>query len=214
MSDSRDTGARSSLWVWISICVVLAAMPLVRFATRRARAPLPVLYSIPSWALTDQRSAPFGTAQLQGHSYVVDFVFTTCLSACPILSARMASLQPRIERIAGAPRLVSITVDPQNDTPERLQTYARRFRAREGTWTFVTGPEASVLGVLEHGFRVAVESPPRGPHGEFNPLDLAHSNRFLLIDGRGRLRGTYAADQNTEIDRLVADLALLSTERN
>jgi cytochrome oxidase Cu insertion factor (SCO1/SenC/PrrC family) len=59
---------------------------------------------------------------------------------------------------------------------------------------------------------VGLELPARGPHGEFNPIELAHSNRFALVDGQGRLRGSYEVDGTEGLDRLERDVQSLLHE--
>src|SRR5262249_36823101 len=156
---------------------------------RTRAAALPVLWQMPEWRLVDQSGRAFGSAELRGKVYVANFIFTSCVASCPRLSARMARLQARLGNLARAGHLVSVSVDPADDTPARLREYGARFHQDPGLWTFVTGPEDAVARAVDYGFRVGVERPARGLHGEFNPIELAHSNRFALVDTRGRLRG-------------------------
>lgn len=80
---------------------------------------------------------------------VVDFIFTTCTTVCPILSAKLARLQARLgDRLEREVRLVSVTIDPARDTPVRLKAFAARFGARPG-WTWLTGEVAAVERVLK-----------------------------------------------------------------
>ena len=88
----------------------------------------------------DERGAPFANDAMLGHVSVVDFVFTRCPSSCPRLTARMGELQARLKKDGSDARLVSFSVDPENDTPPVLAAYAAKAGAEPGRWTFVTGP--------------------------------------------------------------------------
>lgn len=74
---------------------------------------------------------------------VVDFIYATCTTICPVLSAGFSSLQKKLAADAKTPRLVSITIDPDHDTPAIMKEYLRRYRARKG-WDFLTGSRADV----------------------------------------------------------------------
>jgi protein SCO1/2 len=189
-------------------------VPLARTVLHPYRPPLPVLWQMPEWRLTDQNGAAFGASELRGRVYVADFIFTTCTYSCPRLTSRMALVQDRVRRLHGAAHLVSVSVDPVTDTPERLRAFAERYHADPALWTFVTGPEDAVVRAVSQGFREGLAMPQRGPHGEFNPVELAHSNRFALVDARGRLRGSYVALDDAELDRLMDDVGRLAAERD
>jgi protein SCO1/2 len=199
-------------WFWLVVIALVFLVPLARTFARGAPPPLPTLWIMPEWRLTDQRGRLFGSAELRGRVYVANFIFTTCTWSCPRLTSRMAVLQSRVRHLGPAVHLVSVSVDPTNDTPARLLAYATRYHADESRWTFVTGPEDTVLRAVSDGFRVGVVMPRRGPAGEFNPVELAHSNRFALVDARGRMRGAYDVDDEG-LARLVRDVARLAAER-
>ncbi len=89
------------------------------------------------------------TDLLRGHSVVISVFFTTCSGACPVINGALAKLQDRIaDRLDKDVRLLSITVDPENDTPEKLKEYAARFKARKG-WYFLTGTQDDVTAALK-----------------------------------------------------------------
>ena len=171
-----------------------------------------MLWQLPAWQLVDQSARPFGSRDLAGKVYIANFVFTSCVASCPRLTRQMSHFQPDVQAMHGRARLVSISVDPTNDTPQRLREYAERYGADPSVWTFLTGPADEVMRAVEQGFRIGVQQPARGPHGEFNPIELAHANRFALVDGRGRLRGSYDADDDGT-SRLMSDARSLLEER-
>lgn len=166
---------------------------------------LPEMLPIGEFALTDQDGRAFGSAELRGKVWVADFIFTSCPDICPVMSTQMANLH---RRIADADvRFVSITVDPERDTPEVLREYAARFRA-DSRWRFLTGEAAVVRRTIEQGFRLPVGDREARPGGGY---DILHGSRFALVDRRGILRGLYETDAEG-LERLERDVARLLRE--
>jgi protein SCO1/2 len=200
-----------SPWFWVALVLVVFAVPLVRTFRRAHAHPVGVLWPLPDWTLTDQNGQPYGARNLHGKVYIANFIFTSCALECPRLTREMGHLVPQLSRFGDRVHFVSISVDPTTDTPERLRTYMARYHADPQRWTFVTGPEDAVMQAVTAGFRVGVEQPPRAADGTFNPLDLAHSNRFALVDAQGQLRNTYEADP-AGVQQLLEDVATVVAE--
>lgn len=184
---------------------VAAALALLGCA-RRAQ-PLPVLGQVPAFHLVDERGAAFTDAAMKGHASVVDFVFTRCPSSCPRLTARMGELQGRLAKDASPVRLVSISVDPENDTPPVLAAYAAKAGADLARWSFVTGPADDVTRAVVLGFKVSAEKVTTGA-GDY---DVTHGDWFVLVDASGAIRGYYPTEEAADFDRLVADAENLET---
>lgn len=172
---------------------------------RRPQTPLAVYGRVPTFQLVDQRGAPFTDGSMAGHVSVVDFIFTRCASSCPRLTARMVDLQGRLARAGSKARLVSFTVDPENDTPAVLSDYAARNGADPARWSFVTGPVDSVKTAVVSGFKIAMDKLPTGA----NDTDVTHGDWFVLVDATGKLRGYYTTDAPADVDRLTTDVARL-----
>ncbi|HEY8432105.1 MAG TPA: SCO family protein [Sandaracinaceae bacterium] len=168
--------------------------------------PLPELVPIGEFALVDQDGRPFGNDDLRGKVWIVDFVFTSCRNACPVLTTQMANLHRRID--SPDVRFVSVSVDPATDTPERLREYAARFRADTSRWTFLTGDPATVRLTIERAFRQPVGERTELGEGGY---DILHANRFMLVDRRGMLRGLYETDAEG-LERLERDALRLVAE--
>lgn len=133
------------------------------------------------FSLTDQAGGPFSSEAERGRVLVVNFIYTSCRDACPLLTAKLALIQRRLAGVQGV-RLVSITVDPTRDTPAVLARYAAPFGAVPERWVFLTGTAAEVAAVLD-AFGVTVRSVP----GE----SLDHTVVAVLVDGQGRRRFSY-----------------------
>src|SRR5258708_18251527 len=128
----------------LGLVVVALAGPVAAHDPPAARAPSPlsaarhlaVIKPAPDFALPDLDGRVVRLADLRGRVALVSFVYTRCLTACPLLTARLALLQRRAAALPSAERpvLVSITVDPERDTPERLRQYAEQFGVDRTSW--------------------------------------------------------------------------------
>ena len=123
--------------------LLVAVVSTAAIAMLRRKVELPRYGAVPTFTLADGAGQPFGTQQLDGHVWVADFIFTTCPEICPRMTEEMSRLQTWLinRGLDGRLRLLSVSVDPERDTPEKLRTYAHQFHARPDTWTFVTGPQ-------------------------------------------------------------------------
>ena len=164
--------------------------------------PLPILGQVPAFHLTAQSGQPFDSASLSGHIWVADFIYTTCPGPCPMMSSRMTRLQSSTTETPDV-KLISFTVDPENDTPAVLTEYGKHFKADPARWTFLTGDRA-VLNVLGlNAFHL-------------NSVDgsLVHSTRFTLVDRQARIRGYYSSEEDGFLPKLLHDLRQLEAEKS
>src|SRR6516162_4764011 len=168
---------------------------------RNPDAPLPVLWPVPAYRLVDQDGQTRTPDELRGSVWIADFIFTSCKSVCPVLSAKMVQLQ----RAIPDPRLkfVSFSVDPDRDTPEALRPYAKRWAPEASRLTVLLTTHQS-LAELSKGMKTFVERQP-------DPDATVHSAELFLIDGKGQVRGIYATDGDS-FDALVPDARRLLAE--
>lgn len=167
---------------------------------RQTSEPLPVLGQSSGFQLTDQNGRPFTADHLKGKIWVADLIFTSCGGICPVMSRNMAALQ-RSYNLEDRVEFVSVSVNPDTDTPEILQQYAARFQANSKKWHFLTGNIEAIQRLAVEGFKLGtVENP------------VFHSAYFVLIDGEGRIRGYYEGTESAGIRKLFRDLAKLLKE--
>jgi protein SCO1/2 len=190
---------------WLAVVALGVAIPVLGQVLRRPAPPLPHLGALPEFRLTDQEGRPFGAAELRGKVWVAGFIFTRCPTICPAISARMAHLQHRARGIEERFRLVSFSVDPAYDTPERLAAYARQYRASPRMWKMLTGSFDAMKATVEEGLKIAMGSPA----GEQDFASLFHGTHFVLVDADLQIRGYYDSSAAEVEDRLLHDAAML-----
>ena len=194
------------------VCMVVTLAGAAQLWSARAIA-LPELGTIPAFALTDEHGAELSRAALLGKITVVDFVFTSCSSACPLLSAELARLQVDVKRrgLAERVRLLSISVDPERDTTPRLLELATRYGADPAMWHFVRGDEQSLRRVVVDGMKQIMDR--AADPSEKDGFTLLHGTRFVLVDEHARIRGFYDANDAPEMLRLREELTALANGR-
>jgi cytochrome oxidase Cu insertion factor (SCO1/SenC/PrrC family) len=119
---------------------------------------LPVYGAVPDFTLTDQSGRSVRRADLEGRVWVANFIFTNCPDECPLMTAEMAQLQSDLAHVPDL-RLVSISVDPERDTPAVLSQYADRFNADPTRWLFLTGDKRAIYRLAKEGFRLGIVDP-------------------------------------------------------
>ena len=185
---------------WIVAMILTASVPVAHALFRELPDPPKVYYPLPEFELISDKNHAYGSADLRGKVWVASFAFTSCPSVCPRLMERMAEVQHRT-RNAPAVRLVTFSVDPETDTPQRLREYAKRFKASPARWTFLTGDSSVIQETVVKGFKLAVGE-------KESAFQILHSERFVLVDREGRIRGYYEASDEG-IEALARDISLV-----
>jgi protein SCO1 len=180
------------IWVGLALSTALLLLAcllgLLKIQARLGKA-LPVYGQVSDFNLTNQNNEPISLATLRGHVWVGDIIFTRCPGPCLKMTRQMKELQQALPSTSQA-RLVTLTTDPEFDSPSVLQTYARRFEADPQRWLFLTGTKKEIAALAVGSLKLtAVE---KKPDERQSPDDLfIHSTIFVLVDKRGQLRGIY-----------------------
>lgn len=156
--------------------------------------------------MTDSQGKPFDSRALAEKVWVVDFIYTSCPAACPMMTAKMRSVEKKV-RNASDVRLVSISVDPARDTPEALIHFAHQYGGPTPQWIFLTGAPGTVHLLAYTTFHV----------GDVLGK-VEHSTKFMLVDKRGHIRGYYSTlrgeegGERDDMNALLHDIQLLRRE--
>lgn len=194
--------------LWGFLVAVLLAVAVAAVWSRRwsqdANAP-PVLFALPEFTLQNRDGQVVALASLSGEPFVASFIFTRCGGVCPRLTEQMIRLATLVQH-PHLLRRVSITVDPEYDTPPVLAAYARDHGIRDERWLFLTGAPAAVHTLVHDGFKLAVAASDSAQE------PIVHSTRLVLVDRRGRVRGYYEAFEEESVGRLLSDLRAVMRE--
>jgi protein SCO1/2 len=182
----------------VLLSAVLCIITFVISGCAKAPPPLRALPDFALTAVTVDGTSPLDLRALRGRVWIADFVYTSCAGPCPMLTANMAGLQKRLPKSIG---LLSFTVDPDHDAPEVLAVYARRFGADPQRWFFVDGDKPALMRLFRDGFQIGVAESAAAEPGQ----NVAHTTKFVLLDGEGRIRGYYDGDDSAALDKLAAD---------
>jgi protein SCO1/2 len=166
---------------------------------------LPRLFPVPNAALVNENGKPVRLDSNRGYVTVYDFIFTHCAGTCPMMTATMRKVTAKVPREARV-RFVSITVDPDRDTPTVLRDYATRFR-NDPRWTLHTGDKAAIVDLSVNGFKLAAGGPPQ-PGNE----PLLHSSKLIVADRSGTIREYYGALNDDAPEHVAATISDLLRE--
>ena len=162
--------------------------------------PLPILGEIPSFELIDNYGNLFTEENISGKIWVADLIFTTCAGPCPVMSTEMKSVHQTFLENDNI-RMITITVNPDYDTPDILTEYGKRYDADFSKWHFLTGEYDNIQNLIANGFKM----------GDIEEI-VFHSTRFALIDPNMKIRGYYIGTESNDVKKLVRDIKQLGKE--
>jgi protein SCO1/2 len=162
-------------------------------------------WPVPSFSLTSAVEKTVTDKDLRGKVCVLDFFYTTCPGPCPMMTSRLSSLQASVANMPSV-RLISISADPEKDTPEVLRQYAEKFQAGEN-WLFLTGAKPAIHDLANKGFKLSIVEMPEAAES------ITHSTKLVLIDQAGMIRGFYEGAGEDSTPPLLADIQRLLKEQ-
>lgn len=209
--------------VKIGLLIVLLVIPILTFLFLKIfgsnHYTLPVFYAqdsvqvngkykitsahqIPNFHLLNQDAQPVSIAPFKGHILVTDFFFTRCEGICPKMTTQLTRVQEQFKNDNDV-KILSFSVDPAHDNPHVLKQYAAMFNADSTKWTFITGSKDSIYHLAQKGFFLsAMEDQGR-------PLEFIHSEKLVLVDKNGWIRGYYNGTDKDDVDRMITEIKVL-----
>jgi protein SCO1/2 len=180
------------LWLGFSLLTGLLGLAcLLSLLERKSfhHPVLPVIGQIADFTLTNQNGQVTTLADLTNHVWIADIIFTRCAGPCPRMTSQMKSLQDLLPPTSKA-KLVTLTTDPDNDTPSVMKKYADRFGADTNRWTFLTGTKREIAALGSGSLKLS--SVPVKLDEQKDPVDLfIHGTYFVIVDKHSRLRGVF-----------------------
>jgi cytochrome oxidase Cu insertion factor (SCO1/SenC/PrrC family) len=181
-----------TLWIGISCLFGLLGLAYLLSLTELNRvhhhAP-PVLGQIADFTLTNQDGKITTLADLTNRVWVTDIIFTRCAGPCPIMTGEMKKLQGALPSTSEA-KLVTLTTDPDYDSPAVMKRYGNHFGADFNRWTFLTGTKAEIAALASGSLKLSAV--PVKLEDQKSVADLfIHSTYFVVVDKHAQLRGVF-----------------------
>lgn len=164
-----------------------------------------IKHSIPPFKLINQNNDTITNKNLLGSIYVADFFFTSCPSICPKVKVEMLKIYDEFLQESNF-KMVSHTMDPKRDTPEKLKTYSKNLDVNTDKWMFLTGLQDDLMEVSNEGYFVAATEDSTALGG------FEHSGRIMLIDKKGHIRGYSLGTKPNETPLLIKKIKQLLKE--
>lgn len=187
---------------WILFVGTLWAIPLGRSLTRDLPAPPAMLGQLPAFELTTENGETLTPMSARGRMWIVQFATLDAVQDDTAWVAAHLRLQHRLRFMSDSARILTVTVDPEHDTRERLAAFSLMHRVNPAQWTMATGRTADLHAALSDELRQQRAEVPAD-------ATLATTGYFVLIDPDLRVRGYYPPDQ-AGMDALIADCGLIA----
>lgn len=199
------------VWGFLTAVVLGLVAAWLLFRDQNNTPPLPVLGSIPAFQLTDQAGRAFTEADLRNHVAVFNIIFTRCGGPCPRITAEMKQIQDAISPDLPV-RFISLTSDPEHDTPEKLRDYGARYQADFTRWRFVTGGKRELYDFAIKGLHFTVIDNQEAASRSLEDLFI-HSLKFVLVDGEGRIRAYLDGGETETVETVLSAARRLLREK-
>lgn len=172
-------------------------------------------HRLPEFSWTNQLGQKVSWKDVRGKVVVVDFFFTHCPTICPALTKSMKRFQDGVtnskrvgDKTPDFLHLISLSIDPERDSVERLKMWADRFQVNPDQWWLLTGPKKEIYDMIIKEMKIPVED------GQGIDTNFIHTDHFVLIDSNRYVRGYYHGLDSTSMSRLSEDIILLTLEKD
>jgi protein SCO1 len=162
-------------------------------------------YTIEDFELVNQDGNRKSFHEWKGQIIVANFFFSHCPVVCPKMTANLQKINSQFQQ-EKAFHIISISIDPERDSAAQLKKYATRFSINTGKWDLLTGDKKEIYRLARNSFMVIATD------GDGGPNDFIHSNKLVLIDKIGRIRGFYDGTDESAINNLSHDIKKLQDE--
>ncbi|MED0659994.1 SCO family protein [Bacillus smithii] len=160
---------------------------------------------VQNFSYVNQNNQKVNLKDLKGKVWIADFIFTNCKTVCPPMTYNLTQLQKKLKKAGVQDYLiVSFSVDPTKDTPQKLKEYIHKFDADESRWQLLTGySQKEIQKLAEKSFKtIAVPQP--------NSDQIMHGTSFYLVDKKGTVVKSYSGNQDVPFDEIVKDIKTLN----
>lgn len=162
-------------------------------------------HRIADFELYNQNGDTITEATFENKIYVADFFFTRCATICPVMTTNMNALQAAFSNDTDV-LLLSHSVTPVMDSIPILRDYANYKGVIDGKWHLVTGAKKQIYNLARKSYFAVLDE------GDGGDQDFIHTEQFVLVDSKRRIRGYYDGTDSKEVARIIEDIAILKTE--
>jgi len=212
------------------VVILFTAIFTAYFMTLNKKRPLPILnpidlnsemvdstllslglgHTIGKFSFTNQEGKIITEKDLKNKVFVAEYFFTTCGTICPQMNVQMQRVQKAFEGNSNF-KILSFTVNPEIDTVAQMKMYAQSHRAIPDQWHFLTGSKKELYNLARKSFFVLKPAESQNL-GDANS-DFIHTDNFVLIDQKMRIRGYYEGTSSQQVDKLIKDIDQLLEEK-
>ncbi|MBU7593189.1 SCO family protein [Metabacillus halosaccharovorans] len=164
----------------------------------------PLNYEVQSFSYTNQNNEHLSLDDLKGTVWVANFIFTNCETVCPPMTAHMSELQQKMKNEGVNARIISFSVDPENDTPEKIKEFTAPYSISFENWDFLTGySQKEIEDFARESFKTIVQKPK-------NSDQVLHGTSFYVVDQNGVVMKDYNGVENPPYDQMIKDIKTLT----
>lgn len=160
-------------------------------------------YTIPDFHFLRQDSLQFGNQELKGKPYIAYFFFTSCPSVCPRMTQGALRVQRSLDKYHEDFNILGFSIDPRRDTLAKLRAYAQEYSVNLDNWHFLRGEESEISKIGKEAFYIGISKDNNEPGG------YLHSEKMILIDAKGHIRGYYSGTDADGVKNLISDMKYL-----
>lgn len=182
MSKNKKTESSAKKKIIIPIAIIALLFLGIGVGMSYFKSSLYTVMKVPDFELTDQNNKKITNKDMLGKVYLVEFFFSKCPTICPVMNTNMRAIEDEINNPDFG--IISISIDPENDTPELLKQHAKKIGAKSPNWHFLTG-DRTYIGNLADQFDIYVGDK------EDESENLNHSGMIALVDQEGNIRCRY-----------------------
>lgn len=187
-----------------SLVVVMLAATIIISACGKPQLANALNWNLDSFTYTNQEDKEFGTKDLTNKVWIANFIFTNCETVCPPITAHMAKLQRMMKKENVPVEFVSFSIDPENDTPEALKSFARQFTEDFSNWTFLTGySQETIEKQAKTQFHELVQKTDAS-------TQVTHGTHLFLVNKEGKIMKSYSGFANVPYKEIVQDAKTLN----
>ncbi len=165
----------------------------------------PDLIRMPNIEFVSNQNLPFRIQDYPNHYKILVFFYAKCNGICPMITSNLIRFLPQLKNQSNV-MIVSLTINPEDDTVDELQKYKTRYKIKQNNWFFLTGEKEKIHNLAREQFSADVKF----IQGQYDLKDFVHTENVFLLDKENYLRGVYRAKGTGDLERLINEYEVLA----